>query len=84
MPLTVATAVGLLRRRDWAAHAFYAVLGWYGSVAGMALVMLARDDPAASGGRAALFTVAAVVFTALAARVFVPLLRSSTWAPGQR
>ena len=85
VPLTVATAVGLLRRRDWAARAFYAVLGWYaavpGSVAAMALVMLGRDDPAASPGRAVLFTVAAVLFLVLAGRVFVPLLRPATWRP---
>jgi hypothetical protein len=83
VPLTVATAVGLLRRRDWAARAFYAVLGWYaavpGSVAAMSLTMLGRDDPAASAGRAVVFTVAAVVFVVLAARVFVPLLTSATW-----
>jgi hypothetical protein len=84
VPLTVATAVGLLRRRDWAARAFYAVLGWYaavpGSVAAMSLTMLSRDDPAASAGRAVVLTVAAVLFLVLAARVFVPLLRSGTWS----
>jgi hypothetical protein len=83
VPLTVATAVGLLRRRDWAARACYAVLGWYaavpGSVAAMSLTMLSRDDPAASAARAVVFTVAAVVFLVLAARVFVPLLNAATW-----
>ena len=85
VPLTVATAVGLLRRRDWAARAFYALLGWYaavpGSVAAMSLTMLGRDDPAASAGRAVVFTVAAVVFLVLAARAFVPLVRSAAWRP---
>jgi hypothetical protein len=88
VPLTVATAVGLLRRRDWAARAFYAVLGWYaavpGSVAAMSLTMLGRDDPAASAGRAVVFTVAAAVFLLLAARVFVPLLGSAAWRSAGR
>lgn len=91
VPLTVATAVGLLRHRDWAARAFYAVLGWYaavpGSVAAMSLTMLVRDDPAASAGRAVVFSVAAVVFLSLAARAFLPLLRPASWsasAPGVR
>ena len=86
VPLTVATAVGLLRRRAWAVRASYAVLGWYaavpGSVAAMALTMLARNDPAASAGRATVFTVAAVVFAALAGRAFAPLLRRETWEDG--
>lgn len=87
VPLTVATAVGLLRRHQWAARAFYAVIGWYaavpGSVAAMSLTMLARDDPAASSGRAAVLTVAAVLFMVLAARVFVPLLRSTAWTSAE-
>ncbi len=84
VPLTVATAVGLLRRRRWAARASYAVLGWYaavpGSVAAMALTMLYRDDPAADTGRAVVITIAAVLFLALATRAFVPLLQSKTWS----
>jgi hypothetical protein len=83
VPITVATAVGLLRRRPWAARAFYAIVGWYalvsGSVAAMALTMLARNDPAASTSRAVLLTAAATLFLILAGRVFLPLLGQQTW-----
>ena len=79
VPITVATSIALLRRRAWAKKAYYGVIGWYalvpGSVAAMAITMLLRDDPAADAGRAVLITGAAVLFLAMAARVFLPLLR---------
>lgn len=88
VPLTVATGVGLLRRRDWARRAFYGVVGWYalvpGSVAAMALTMLARHDVAANAPKAIIFTAAAVAFFVLAARMFVPLFRTATWEDGGR
>ncbi len=46
----------------------------------MALTMLARDDPATHAGRAVTMTAAAGVFTALAGRVFWPLVRGDPWA----
>lgn len=86
VPITVATAVALLRRRAWAKKAFYGVIGWYalvpGSVAAMALTMLVRDDPAADAGRAVMITAAAVLFMGLAARVFLRLLRPVPQPPG--
>lgn len=82
VPLTVATGIGLLRRRGWARRAFYGVVGWYGlvppSVAAMAITMVARDDPAADTGRAVVLTVAAAVLSTFAVRVFLPLLRPAT------
>jgi len=81
VPLTVATAIGLLRRRDWAQRAFYGVVGWYalvpGSVAAMALTMLARHDPAANAPRAIIITVAAALFFAVSVRMFLPLFRAA-------
>ena len=81
VPITVATAVGLLRRRQWARRAYYGVIGWFalvpGSVAAMAIVMVVRDDPAADPARAVMFTIAAAVFLALAGRSFWTVFRSS-------
>lgn len=82
VPLTAATGVALVRGRSWARRAYFAVLGWYalvpGSVAAMAIVMVARDDPAADAGRAAVITAAAIVFLALAARSLGTLTRAVT------
>ena len=73
-PLTVATAIGVLRGSAWARAAYYGVIGWFalvpGSVASMALVMVVREDPAADAGRAVVFVIAAGAFLALAARTF--------------
>lgn len=78
VPLTAATGIALLRRRKWARRAFYAVIGWFalvpGSVAAMAIVMVAKDDPAASAPKAVGFSVAAVVFFVLAGRTFFPVV----------
>lgn len=79
VPTTVATAVGLLRGSVWARKAFYGVIGWFalvpGSVAAMAVVMVFRDDPAASASKAVGFVAVALVCMAAAATVFLPLLR---------
>jgi hypothetical protein len=52
VPAMLAIGVGLLRRSDWAETAGYAAIGWMAllgsSVAGMAMVMQLRGDPAAS------------------------------------
>ena len=81
VPVTAATGWALLHGRRWARRAFYGVIGWFalvpGSVAAMALVMVARDDPAADPAKAAMFTVVAVVLLGLALGVFAPLLRRS-------
>lgn len=79
VPLTVAAGLGLLRGRRWADRAFYGVIGWYAlvplSVTAMAVAMVARDDPAADGGKAVVLGAASAVFLALAGRAFAPLVR---------
>jgi hypothetical protein len=79
VPLTVLAGIGALAGAAWADRAVLAVLGWFAlvppSVAAMAAVMLARDDPHASGATLTLLTVASLVFGAVAVRVFRPLLR---------
>ncbi len=78
VPVTVAAARALVRGTRAGELASYAVLGWFAlvpaSVAAMALVMLARDDPNASAGTAVLLTVAALAFTAVAAALIRPVL----------
>ncbi len=78
VPLSVVTAVGLLRRAPWAKLLAYVVVGWAAllgtAVATMGLVMVMNDDPAASPGLAGGFVAFAVAFLALAGWLFRPLL----------
>jgi hypothetical protein len=74
VPGAVIAAVALWRGRTVGARAFYAVVGWFAltppSVAAMAAVMIARDDPHASWPTFMLLTTAALVFLAAAVVVF--------------
>jgi hypothetical protein len=78
VPATVATAVALARGAGWGRKALYLIFGWFAlvppSVAAMGIVMVANDDPNASVGQAVVLTVVAVVFAALAIRLYRPLL----------
>lgn len=68
VPLAIVTGIGVLRGVAWARRLMYGVVGWgalLGSaVAGMGVVMVARDDPAAS-------LPATVVFVALASALLI-------------
>ncbi len=79
LPLTVATCVGLARRRPWAQKALYTVAGWFGlvglAVAGMAITMYVNDDPNASGGSALFMTMLGLAFVGLGVAIFRPLVR---------
>lgn len=59
-------------------RALYAVVGWFAlvppSVAAMAAVMWAKDDPNASLPTVLLLSAASVAFAAVAWRTFQPLL----------
>lgn len=74
VPAMAAIAVGILRGRQWAARARYAAVGWAAlmgtSVAGMAVVMQATDDPAGTVATTAAFSVFALIAIAIAAVVF--------------
>ena len=78
VPLTLITAVGVLRRAPWSRLLVYAVVGWAAllgtAVAAMGLVMVINDDPAASPALAGGFVGFAVAFLALAGWLFHPLL----------
>jgi hypothetical protein len=82
IPASFVVAVGLLRRTKWAVKLAYAFLGFQtlmvAAVAGMAIMMAVRSDPAASS---TLLAVSAVISLVLAA-IFGILLRKLTLASG--
>jgi hypothetical protein len=81
VPAASAAALLALRGSRIALPATYAVVGWFAlvppSVATMAVVMLARDDPNASAPTSVLLVGVAAVTTTVAAHMFRALLRQS-------
>ena len=79
VPGLVAVGVGLLRRGPWADKVKYAAIAWAAllgaSVAGMAIVMQATADPAATAANTIAFSSFAVIGLALAGVVYRPLFR---------
>ena len=77
VPVATAVGVGLLRHRPSARKAMYAVMGGYSligaSVAAMALVMLASEDPDASVVLAVGFCTFAAAFAGLTGALYRPL-----------
>jgi hypothetical protein len=85
VPAALAAAVGLWRQARWARRAAYAMIGWFSlvpaSVAAMAVTMQVNDDPLASTANTVTMVVAALVFTPLAALLYLPLFRHEPAAP---
>ena len=77
---TLVTARQSWRGTEAGRRGVAAVVGWFAlvppSVAAMALVMLARNDPHASAGTVVLLTAASLVFASVAVRVLAPLVRA--------
>jgi len=77
VPVTVATCVGILRGATWANKLMYTVIGWGAllgtAVAGMGVVMVVNDDPAASLAGTAVFVGFSLALLALAVWLFKPL-----------
>jgi len=77
VPVLVAVAIGLLREREWALRATYAVAGWIAclgsAVAGMAVVMQLTGDPEASMGNVVAFGLFALVGLVIAVSVYRPV-----------
>ncbi len=77
IPALAVTGIGVLRGNEWVAKAKYAAAGWMAllgsSVAGMAIVMDATNDPAATTANTVAFTLFAIVGLAIAAIVYRPL-----------
>jgi hypothetical protein len=78
VPCTVAAGLALIRGTDAGQRALYAVVGWFAlvppSVAAMAAVMWANDDPHGSIPTVALLSVASVAFGVFAWHTFRALL----------
>jgi hypothetical protein len=79
VPGTIVGAVMLFRGATAGHKALYAILGWFvlvpPSVASMAIVMLAKADPAGSIGQTVVFSVAAAGFAGFAVTVFRAFFR---------
>lgn len=77
VPAGIAAGIGLRRGSNWARTGAYAVIGWFAlvpaAVAAMAIVMQLNGDAFASAGLTALFSTAALVFTAGAALLYRPM-----------
>jgi hypothetical protein len=79
LPAALVTARGTWRRAGWARVPAYAIVGAYAllgaSVAGMGVTMYVTGDPDASLPMAAGFCVFALLFGALTARLYRPIVR---------
>ncbi len=77
VPALVLIGVGILRGASWAHTAIYAAVGWFAllgsSVAGMAIVMQAAGDPAASAANTIAFSLFAIFGVTVAVIVYRPL-----------
>jgi hypothetical protein len=80
VPLEIAVGVGLLRGARWATVGLYAAIGWFAlvgvAVAAMGVSMYVNDDPNASGASVVMFSVMALILSALGVRLYVPALAS--------
>ena len=78
IPGLVAAGVGILRRARWADKIKYMAVGWAAllgaSVAGMAIVMQATNDPAGTLANSIAFTVFAAIALGMAWVVYQPVL----------
>lgn len=78
-PALIVIAIGTLRNARWAEKGKYSAIGWVAllgsSVAAMAIVMLAKDDPSASTATTIVFGAFAALAVAMALRAYWPLIR---------
>src|SRR4051794_39150803 len=79
LPAPVAVCVGYRRRARWARAGLYALTGWFAlvgaAVAGMAIAMQLRDDPAMTVAQMLVMTVLGGLLVALAGALYAPALR---------
>jgi hypothetical protein len=82
LPASVAVCVGYRRGVSWARAGLYALTGWFAlvgaAVAGMAIAMQLRDEPAMTVPQMLLMTVLGGVLTALAGALYTPALQHRT------
>jgi hypothetical protein len=81
LPATVAVCIGYRRGAGWARRGLYGVVGWLAlvgtAVAGMAVAMQAREDPAMSAPQMSVMVVLGMLLVAIAAGLFGPVLRGA-------
>jgi hypothetical protein len=81
VPAIVAACVGIRRGAAWAQRALYGVVAWLAlvgaAVAGMAIAMLARDDPSMSAGAMAAASALALALVAIAGLLYAPVVRGA-------
>lgn len=84
VPGLVAAGIGILRGSSWTNKLKYAAIAWAAllgaSVAGMAIVLQATSDPAATTANTVAFSVFAAIGLALATVVYRPLFGESSAA----
>jgi hypothetical protein len=85
LPATVAVCIGYRRTAAWARRGLYALTGWFAlvgaAVAGMAITMQVRADPAMTLMQMIVMTVLGAALIALAVVLYAPVVRH---APGAR
>src|SRR3954451_794380 len=85
LPATIAVCVGYRRGASWARAGLYALTGWFAlvgaAVAGMAIAMQLRDDPAMTVPQMLLMVILGGVLIALAAALYAPAVRHRTTVP---
>lgn len=88
VPLAAVTAMGLRRDAAWSRRLAYGMVAWgalLGSaVAGMGVVQVLTDDPAASLAGVGVFVLFALAFLGLAVRLFRPLVAAPTGTTAER
>jgi hypothetical protein len=81
LPATVAVCLGHRHGAAWARRGLYALIGWYAlvgsAVAGMAVAMQLRDDPAMALPQMIVMTVLGALMLALAVTLYAPALTAS-------
>jgi hypothetical protein len=85
VPAAITGGIATLRHRGWARRPVYALLGAYtligASVAGMAITMVARNDPDASTATAIGSVVLTVLLAGLTCALYRPLFRRAGTGP---
>ena len=85
LPATVAVCVGYRRGAGWARRGLYALTGWFAlvgaAVAGMAIAMQLRHDPAMTVPHMVVMSVLGGLLIALATALYAPVLRPTATQP---
>jgi hypothetical protein len=85
LPATIAVCTGYRRAASWGRAGLYALTGWFAlvgaAVAGMAIAMQLRHDPAMTVSQMLVMVILGGVLIALAAALYAPAVRHRTTVP---